>query len=336
MPGFCQYTSTIDNELPTAFTSLGHARDYSSTWISRLFYFMRTTADVHKYRDPGDVPLETYAAAKQLEDRFVNIDRLLHEYMQRPNLKLSVREQNGLSMMRARAKMDRVLSAVCLHTEATMFDQFLETFEEIYVICKYVLDVEPADRVFAVSLDDGLLLPLYFTVTNCRDGRLRTAALAAMKRLPARPGVWHVEALTGMAEGVVRYEERLCTIKTPRCSDIPEWQRVHSTAFDGFHHARPQDAYCVSAHFRVRPNGMDGEWMDVEQVIEWLVYPRGQFLRLHPNHTDFHLLAATNLRVLTSAFSALHGSTSILLQPGQFFLDSRTLTRAYPRRGLLM
>ncbi|OQO12234.1 hypothetical protein B0A48_02875 [Cryoendolithus antarcticus] len=271
IPGMSAYAAALDNELPTAFTSLAHARNYCSTWLSRLFHFMRGTSDAYKFRDPGDVPIEAYAAAQQLQQRFIDIDRLILEFTQRPALRLTIREQNGLSMLRARAKVDGILSAAALYSESTVFDRYLEVFEEIYVICKYVLDSEPTDRrLFAASLDDGLLYPLYFTVVCCRDSRLRHAALAAMKKLPSRDGIWHVEALSGLAESVVAYEEEGINIKTPLCSDIPEWRRVLGTAFDALGNVAPHNrTTCINGHFRTRPNGMDGEWVETKRTIEW-------------------------------------------------------------------
>jgi hypothetical protein len=252
------------------FTDTLHARDYTDAWSCRLYHFLRTTADKYRFRDPGNVPIEAYAHAQKLEERAIEIDRLLFDLMQRPTLKLSPREHYGMGMLRARTKVSRILAGTCLYSEATALDRYLDEFEEIYAICKYIMQSDRADRrLFSVSFDEGLLHPVYFVATNCRDSRLRHAAMAMLRKLPALEGIWHVEAMTRAAESCIAFEEARCELKTPRCTDIPEWRRVHSAGFDGWSFPQADSKTSVTAHFRVRPNGMDGDWMDVETMLEW-------------------------------------------------------------------
>ena len=268
VPGLPFYTASTDSTLPTTFYDLTQARDLVNAWTCRLYHFMRTEADDHKFRNPGNIPLEKIAKSHDLEQTFLGLDRLLRDFMQKPNVRLTSREHNGLGMLRTRVKIDRILSATCLYSEATMFDAYLEQFEQVLTICRSIEESDDADRrLFVVSLDEGLLHPLFFTATHCRDSRVRHQALRLLKRLPAKAGVWHFEAMMRTAQVCIEFEEAYCQKESPRCVDIPEWRRVHSAGFDSMDVSSPKRK--VTAHLRVRPNGMDGEWAEVEELIEW-------------------------------------------------------------------
>lgn len=269
MPSLTFITSAFDNELPKSFTDIYQARRFSTTWTCRLFSFLRTKADKFKFVSPGFIPLEDLAEAQKLEQMFIAIERLLWSFMQKSSVKLTFREHHGLSMLRVLAIEDRIIAAGCLYSEASFYDQFMPEFEQMVTICRYVLDAEdPADRLLSVALDEGLLRPLWFVVTHCRDARLRRNALALLKQLPAGQGSWHVDAMTKAAERCMVIEERGCTKEHPQCEDIPEWRRVHGSGFDAWVVAAPSRSR-VTARLRTRPNGMDGEWMDLEEVLEW-------------------------------------------------------------------
>ncbi|CAK1355593.1 hypothetical protein CB0940_00692 [Cercospora beticola] len=273
VPGMPFFTAATDSILPTSFHDLTHARDLVNTWTSRLYHFMRTVGDHHRLQSPGGHTIDALAQAQELEQTFLKLDGLLWEFMHKPTAKLSTREQHGLGMLRTRTKMNRILAASSLYAEASCFDQYIGEFENILAICMYIMGSDNADRrLFSVSLDEGLIQPLFFCATHCRDGKVRHQALAQLRKLPVRDGIWHVDTTTRTAEMVVRFEEALCD-KPPGaalCSDIPEWRRVHSAIFDtSGHDATPRKKVMVK--LRTRPNGIDGEWIDHEESIDWLV-----------------------------------------------------------------
>lgn len=268
VPGLPFYTAATDGTLPKTFHDLTQARDIVNTWTCRLFHFLRTEADEHKFREPGEIPLEKFAKASELEKIFQDLDDLLWEFMHKPNIKLVSREHHGLGMLRTRVKINRITAAVSLYSEATMYDAYMDDFEDILVICSAIETCDNADRrLFSVSLDEGMLQPLWFISTHCRDSIIRRQALKLLKRLPPKTGIWHVEAMTRMAEVCIDFEEGLTEKEYPKCTDIPEWRRIHSAGFDGMTLQSPKET--VKAHMRVRPNGMDGEWATVEEIIEW-------------------------------------------------------------------
>ncbi|KAK5123163.1 hypothetical protein LTR85_003361 [Meristemomyces frigidus] len=271
IPGMPFYTAPIDSVLPSTFHDLTQARNTINTWTCRLFYFARVDGDIHRrLRGPGDTPLEAIARSHDLVQTFVDLDRLLWDFMHKSTVRLTVREQHGLGVLRSRVKINRMLSATYLYTEATMFDAFLQEFQDVVAICMHIMGSEKADhRLFSVSLDEGLLQPLFYTVIHCRDSRTRRQALAYLEKLPAQGGIWHIEATTRTARVCVEFEESHCSKESPLCEDIPEWCRVHSAGFDGWDVQVPQQK--VNSHLRYRPNGMDGEWAELSTSIEWSI-----------------------------------------------------------------
>lgn len=76
----------------------------------------------------------------------------------------------------------------------------------------------------------------------------------------------YLEVMTQIAETCVKYEEALCEKEYPLCEDIPEWRRIHSSGLGGWDVS--SDKTTVTAHLRTRPNGMDGEWSDIQEPID--------------------------------------------------------------------
>lgn len=269
LPSLSFITSATDNELPKFFADLDQARNFVITWSSRLFKFLREMAYKHKYDSPGFFAIEALAEAQEYEQVFLSIDRLLLAFMQKSTTKLTFREHHGVSMLRVLAMENRIMAAASLYREATFHDRFLPEMEQMLSICRFVMDAEdPSNRLLSASLDDGMFRPLSFLAMQCRDSTVRHSALALLKRLSNGQKAWHVDAITKVVERWIAIEEEGCEKTSPRCEDIPEWRRIHSFEFDAWILARRKRSK-VLATLKVRPNGMDGEWADVIEEIEW-------------------------------------------------------------------
>ncbi|KAK3117485.1 hypothetical protein LTR53_001085 [Teratosphaeriaceae sp. CCFEE 6253] len=268
IPGLPFYTAAVDSTLPSNLHDVSQARDVLNVWTCRMIHFTRTHADEYKLGEPRTAPLEIIARSQVLAQIFADLDRLLFDFMQKPSTRLSLREQHGLDVLRMRTKCNRIIAACCCYAEESSYDAYTEDFDEILSICSHIMRNDTADRrLITVSVDDGLLHPLQFTASQCRDSRIRRSALAHLKRLPKQEGVWHVEAMTRTAQMCVDLEETWCGIPEPSCKDVQEWQRIHLFGFDGWDLQRVRST--VTAYFRIRPNGPDGGWTDIRREIAW-------------------------------------------------------------------
>lgn len=276
VPGLSFYTAATDSILPQSFHDLTQARDLVNTWTCRIFHFMRTIADDYRLRSVGNIAIEHIAQSQELEATFIELDRLLFEYMHKPNVKLSAKEQHGLGMLRSRVKVNRIQAATCLYSEATALDAFLPEFDEIVTICSYIMGSDNTDkRLFSIGMDEGLVFPLYFVAFHCRDGRIRHQVLSLLGKLPSHDGTRHVQTTLRTCEVLVQFEEALCDKAVVLCEDIPEWRRVHAVNFGGWgggggggeEGGKPD----VTVTLRTRPNGCDGGWLDFEESLAWSV-----------------------------------------------------------------
>lgn len=216
------------------------------------------------------MPLEVYARAQEFQQSTARLDQMLYDFMQDMSHRRTIREQRGLDMLRSRAKINRVLAGTCLHAEASALDAYQSHFEEILTLCNYRCCSEDLEGfLFSPSLDDGLVWPLLFVASACRDSRIRHQAHARLKSLPAKDGVWHVDILARLTEAEIRYEEALFEGDHPTCKDIPEWRRVHASALDKWDVSSGKTTVRVA--LRTRPNGMDGEWHDVLETLHLYV-----------------------------------------------------------------
>lgn len=270
---------SIDDPLPAILQDLTQARDVVNIWTCHLFHFLHSEAYYHKHTCVSGVPLEKLAKSHELRRTFEEIDQLLDIFFHKNIAGLIARERHGLEVLRMRVKINMIMSATCLYTEETMFDAFLQDFEDILTTCTEIMASVDADRrLFSVSLDEGLLHPLFFTATQCRDSRIRHQAITQLKNLPSvegtPKGIWHIEAMTREAEILIRLEEAECGEEVPCCSDIPEWRRVHRAGVDGWGlHPSKSKRQSASTTMGTRPNGMDGEWAEFSEDLGWSIIP---------------------------------------------------------------
>ncbi len=265
-------TMTAAAALPSRFHDLTEARDVVTTWTARLYHFMRTVADAYKFCKASDVPLEVFAQVNELTQSFRCLDDLLWELMHAPDTTLGLREHHGLQLLRCRVKANRILAACSASSEESLTDRYIELFDEIVLLCGYVTNCESSEsRIFSVSLDEGLLHPLWFTATDCRDGRIRNQALHLLESLVTEGGPWHVLAMFKIAEASVRHEEAACGLETKdyRCTNIPEEKRVHGVGLYAPEIIGGPSGTPGVLRLHMRPNGPDGEWEDVDQIPDW-------------------------------------------------------------------
>ncbi|KAK4560437.1 hypothetical protein LTR86_005633 [Recurvomyces mirabilis] len=306
IPGLSMYTAANDSVLPTTLHDVQQARDLVNAWTSRMYHFIRIDADNQKFGERlGDVPLEVFARSQQLTQIFASLDQLLTDYMHKPTLRLSTKEQHGLGVLRVRVKFNKILSACSVYAECTMYDAYQDDFDDMLSICTYIMSSDEAEkRLISVSLDEGLVHPLFFVATHCRDHHIRHRALTALRRLTRPRTIWHAEAMYRTAQLCIEMEENLCGKTSPSYDDIPEWQRIHSSGFEGWQLSKVEPN--VTAHFRFRPNGPDGEWMSVTKRIDWGAEVPDGVAELYADIERNNALQGTGSSIVTFKWCGFH------------------------------
>lgn len=99
----------------------------------------------------------------------------------------------------------RLLATGTVSESETQWDGFLGYFERLVVLAEVVLQNSPdASRL---SLDPGLVVPLFSTVHRCRHAALRRRALGLLRNLHCQDGMWESEAAATAAGEIIRVEE---------------------------------------------------------------------------------------------------------------------------------
>lgn len=241
--------------------------------LSRMFKFFRETADEFRYREPGSVPLHVLAEAHELEADFCRF----HDAHLRPGTPLMQTGPRAETSVRVAYLTNVILLATSLMAEETVCDGFAADFLQITTLAtRLVQSCEGANghspERTGFSLEMCVIHALYIVSAKCRDPLLRRRAIALLDAMPGAEGAWEARLYARIGERLMQLEERgpgseLPPPTPPReCSDgpwIPEWRRIHSAEI------YQTDGWRARVRFRWRPNGMDGEWDDFEEMIPW-------------------------------------------------------------------
>ncbi|KIX02491.1 uncharacterized protein Z518_08432 [Rhinocladiella mackenziei CBS 650.93] len=131
--------------------------------------------------------------------------------------------------------------ATCTSRFQTAFDEHIERFAEIIFHAQKALyySAESATGQPVLSFEIGVMPPLYFSATKCRDPLLRRKALHLMRQAPAGESLWASVAPTSVIEKVISIEEgHDFTYRSESPSSLesvsrnlpPEKQRIHHVA----------------------------------------------------------------------------------------------------------
>lgn len=189
-------------------------------------------------RDEAITNFESWLTA--IESFFQNLDPNPNSNPNNPNnhnnpLTLRPHESKTLLGLRMQVKVALILLKTCIDSPAeTSFDAFLREFDDIVTRIEslantlFLPEALPLDNEStSFTMELGILHPLFFVATKCRDWGVRRRAIAALKR-GGREGVWEGPIVALVAEWVMGIEER--DVAFGEC--IPEEKRIHDIRKD--------------------------------------------------------------------------------------------------------
>jgi hypothetical protein len=103
-----------------------------------------------------------------------------------------------------------VIMKTGIATEETIFDEFLEQFEEIIKLSTYMLRRDKILRPRSgtrIRYGMGLTFCLFFTATRCRNDRVRHNALVLLRDWACKDGIWDSSQVFKVADWIVKLEE---------------------------------------------------------------------------------------------------------------------------------
>lgn len=148
------------------------------------------------------------------------------------------RDETGLGEIERRSVvlLDMQRLAMCVWATSQCFlsemefDRCMDHFSKLVAMGQYLVDAThltaPQGKVLRYpKFDLGMILPLYFAASRCRDPKLRRQAVELLRRGPRQEGVWNGIILASVAERIIMLEEKgLDDVR--ECKDVPMFARV--------------------------------------------------------------------------------------------------------------
>ena len=119
-----------------------------------------------------------------------------------------------------------------------VWDDHLSKFEDLIRYAEEFLQSLATDTQKPVlTLDNEVVLPLFFVAAKCRESKLRWKAIELLRSTNRQEGIWHSQSTADILERGVRIEEDgLTDGATISASSIPRHQRIIGleVTFDSF------------------------------------------------------------------------------------------------------
>lgn len=148
----------------------------------------------------------------------------------------------------------------CLEKAQSCYDVYLTQFKKIVEAADLIVNLsegQPQSEIL-FTFEMGLVPPLYFTATKCRDPPLRRQAVSLIQRAPGKEGMWDRAEMMYVASKVIHMEEggefdAEEVLAMPR-----EAARLHDVQFER-EDTRPGQRKTV-VKYMSKANGLDGPW----------------------------------------------------------------------------
>ncbi|RMZ79776.1 hypothetical protein DV738_g3208, partial [Chaetothyriales sp. CBS 135597] len=242
---FCRYdiqactfskdrTERVSIEVPTEFPAqftLAQVRNHLDTLLICVYQLAKSDLQMFRYWNKTDIPLTWQERQEDAVTKFQNWLDAIEVFFKQPGLALSQHDSKSLLGLRLQIRVALIMVRMGIDCKPeTTYDQFIGEFEEIVSRSEQLfqslavqdarpLDVENANE-FMMEL--GLVHPLFFVATKCRDWNLRRRAVAQLRKA-GKEGVWEGPVMALLATKIIKLEEE----GVARGTTVPERNRFH-------------------------------------------------------------------------------------------------------------
>jgi hypothetical protein len=257
------YSVTISESVPAMFSSIGEARD-SMVHIMNISLRFVQRIQLLEY-EPCAVPLTAYDEQAELL-RYLDLWRSRFSVFQSSQMK----ELSGDDLYAANVL--KIQRTVAFTWVSTVMDPY-QCAHDIHIPA-YTAAVELAEQIYGTGsmriqharqsntflLEVEVVGPLYWICVKCRHPAVRRRAIAVLRSMHHREGMWCSDIAAAVADRVVAVEEASLGDQ-----ELPsEVARVHGLPF-----AFEQDVgpFGLSVTFQSKPFGVYGDWMVWQEQI---------------------------------------------------------------------
>jgi hypothetical protein len=250
--------------VPYIFDTFDEAEGFLIVEYGRVIRFARKIAAPYRYPQPGWIPLELLAHAQMLHTR-------LEHWHSAFKYSYACQKAEGTPQMITRVSQlliqyhaAVITVSTCLYSEETIYDRFLPIFKRILVQVERLTAYWHERGLLSpsgVSMDLGIVQPLYLIATKCRNFSVRQQAIEFLFSTPDADGTKEGLVFALVARRAKELEERGLDVAV---DGVPEFCRIHVIGVKV-----NRDLREAHVELRRRPNGMDGEWEEWKEILSW-------------------------------------------------------------------
>lgn len=253
-------------EIPGRFSSLDQAKSFLDALTGQLYLLIRGITEEYKFRKLSDLPIEQILIAQKLEESFDTWDDRFEKYLNRSTSRFSRQEQTVINILIINHRICKIQAATCTKDAAVVFDRYDEEFDQVTTLAALVIHERKSDNphIQQLSLDIGVIQPLYFTATKCREHWIRHRALSLLKSIKFQEGVWNAVIMAAVASIAINKEQEYTGDGFLPDERPPEIARIHSIGTDIDLVKRVSEVVLSR-----KLQGLDGPWTADEEYISW-------------------------------------------------------------------
>ena len=211
------------------------------------------------------MPLYILAEAEAIHSRLAQWGVAFTSFLGVYGPKMGSWEARQAKLLQVHYHTATILVIGSLYAEEMLYDAYDEAFEIIVRLSAELhQDLYARTSVKVFSIDMAIIQPLFVASTKCRVPKIRQQAIELLQAVPYCEGIWNGQLMANIALRVRELEENGLDETFLGTQRVPEFRRVHSVDMDVDPKACRAGVSC-----RLRPNGMDGEWEDIEFLVTW-------------------------------------------------------------------
>ena len=214
---------------PDSFT-LAEVKRHLDNLLISVYQLVKSDLGMYRYWPASAVPQEWVYQRDEAVQTFENWMGALEQYFQTTTIRLSYTEVKSLLGLRMQIKVAVIQLKTCIDCgPESSFDAFLPEFQDIVTRVEELttslqLRESPPlnNEATPFTMELGIIHPLFFVATKCRQYRMRRRAIALLKRA-GREGIFEGPIMAIIALRMAQIEEE----GVLSGSVVPERNRFH-------------------------------------------------------------------------------------------------------------
>jgi hypothetical protein len=250
----------MTRSLPDRFTSIFQARDELNSILAAMYFFLQQNPELIKKTLPYiPLPAKTAIEVEQIKT-LLNHWSNLFTLFGRQN-QVSLKQQVSIDILVIQRTAAWIHITTFFNQDQLSYDFFYSSFKQIVDLAQKVDDIDEGNKTTRphFSLDVGLIQPLLYVATHCRDPSLRRRAIRIMEGL-GREGVYEGPSSAAVAKWVVKMEE-----DGMEYGFVREEKRIYGVVATVFDNAKK--TFQVTGTRR----NCNGVWEHVSEHVSWEV-----------------------------------------------------------------